>query len=230
METLGTCENKIYDNKETDNFLSLFYGEISNRLVLDIGCGTGHLGAYLARRNNQVFGITLSELEAIKARERLSKVLVEDIEQAQTLPYPKKHFDVVIFADSLEHFRSPEAILNKIRPYLKDDALLITSIPNIANFKIRFGLMFGRFNYEKDGILDNTHLRFFTLKTAKELISNAGFLVEQVKFTNWNWQFPKSVRRLIDFCEWEIRHKITKLRPTFFATQFVIYARNVPSG
>ena len=89
---------------------------------------------------------------------------------------------------------------------------------------VRFNLLRGRFDYVREGILDNTHLRFYTYHTARNLITSTGYSIVDVKFTNWNWHFPKPVQTIFAFCEWEIRQRMTKWWPGLFATQFVIYA------
>lgn len=222
----GSCENKVYDhNDDANKVFPNFYGKIFNKCVLDIGCGTGHLGSFLKRNNNDVYGLTISEEEANEARKKMNEVIVGDIERMDSLPFPNQNFDVIIFADSLEHFANPLKVLQRVMPLLKPDGLLITSIPNIANFKIRMRLLAGNFDYEHEGILDNTHLRFFTLKTARNLITDSGFQVLNIKFTNWNWTFPRIIQQLFFFCEWEIRDRMTRWWPNLFATQFVIYAR-----
>ena len=192
--------------------------------VLDVGCGDGSLGAALTSLGNACYGITISECEAAIARQQMAQVQVLDIESADVLPYPEQSFDVVIFADVLEHLRCPGKVLNLVKPYLKPGGMVVASIPNVAHISVRWGLLRGRFHYAPSGILDETHLRFYTLKTAKALIESAGYLIREVRFRQEEWIFPRAIRRALWFCEWEIRHLPLKLWPGLFSVQFVIYA------
>lgn len=221
----ASCEKKVYDTGTSCwKLFSLFYGALSNKRILDVGCGAGNLGEFLSQKNNECYGITISEEEAKLAKNRMVDVIVGDLENITEFPFPKNFFDVVIFGDVLEHLKEPSRVLDLIKFNLKPGALLIASIPNVVNIVVRFKLLMGKFDYEKEGILDNTHLRFFTFRTAKDLISNAGYQVKEVKYTNWNWRFPKVIQKLISFYEWEIREHMTRRWPGLFATQFVIYA------
>lgn len=222
METL-LCQDKIYDNEPI--FPSHFYGEIANSRILDVGCGTGNRGKFLKRQGNECFGITISGREAEIAQKELDGVIVTDVEITTSLPFDEDFFDTIIFADVLEHLRNPEHILTLVKQYLKPGGKIIASIPNVANFVVRMNLLRGRFDYEQTGILDNTHIRFYTLKTARSLLTSAGYEILDTKFTNWNWSFPKWITRPFNFCEWEIREQMTRWWPAFFATQFVFYAK-----
>jgi len=216
------CEQKVYGNV-LNSFCHLFR-DIRNKRVLDIGCGNGSLGAYLEAAGNECYGITVSKKEAQMAKTQIHSVQQMDIEQVNALPFSDNYFDVVLFTDVLEHLRDPQRVLNLVKPYLKSEALVIASIPNVANVKVRSGLFFGKFDYEQVGILDETHLRFYTLKSAKSLVQNACYAVQHIRFTNWNWNLPKWIRKCFSFCEWEIRDRMTRWFPGLFATQFVIYA------
>ena len=218
----GDCKDKIYDGEPA--VVDFYYSNIVGRRVLDVGCGTGNLCRALATKGNECYGITISEQEAVQARAKLRQVIVGDLETMEALPFPEQFFDVVIFADVLEHLKNPARTLQLVKPYLKPGARLIASIPNIANFVIRFNLLCGRFEYTREGILDNTHLRFFTLGTAQELITLAGYRVEGIKFTHSNWRFPKLMGMQLVPYEWEIQTRIARWWPGPFATQFVIYA------
>ncbi|MBI1756927.1 MAG: methyltransferase domain-containing protein, partial [Fimbriimonas ginsengisoli] len=89
-------------------------------------------------------------------------MLVGDVEQMDPLPLPARHFDCVIFGDTLEHLKEPEALLRRLRRHVKRDGLLIANVPNIAHWSVIVELLQGRFPYAEAGLLDRTHLRFFT--------------------------------------------------------------------
>jgi len=88
-----------------------------------------------------------------------------------------KRFDRVLLLDVLEHLRSPERILDECHRVLKPEGRIIVSLPNVANIAVRLALFAGRFDYQERGILDRTHLRFFTRKTARRLLESAGYAI-----------------------------------------------------
>ncbi len=224
MRTL-LCSQKVYDNEPV--LPSRCYGEITNSRVLDIGCGTGNLGKFLKQQGNQCFGITVSGEEAEMARKKLDGVAVVDVEIAEALPFQKEYFDVIILADVLEHLRDPVHILKLVKQYLRPSGWLIVSIPNVANLIIRINLLRGRFDYDRVGILDSTHLRFYTMKSACSLLTSTGYEIKETKFTNTNWRFPKWIAKPLCSYEWEIRERMTRWWPSLLATQFVFYAKAV---
>lgn len=134
------------------------------------------LAREMKKNGNTVWGIEIDPEQAEKARDVCEKVLVGNIENVE-FDIPEKIFDVIVFADVLEHLRKPEDVLLKMRRLLKDDGFMVISLPNIAHISMRKNLFFGSFDYGELGILDRTHLRFFTLKTAQELIRGCGFKI-----------------------------------------------------
>jgi methionine biosynthesis protein MetW len=157
--------------------------------VLDVGCGTGRLGEKLRlEKKCYVVGVEADDQAASLAKQRLDDVIVVDIETLNAFPYPEKYFDVIIFADVLEHLRFPMKALTFFGKYLKDDGNAIASIPNIANWTVRLKLLFGKWDYKEHGLLDKTHIKFFTLNTAKKLIEDSGFKIVSLKCTSgWGW-------------------------------------------
>ncbi len=94
-----------------------------------------------------------------------------------------KRFDRVLLLDILEHLKNASLLLEQCKQVVKPDGYLVVSLPNIANISVRLELLFGRFNYTERGILDKTHLRFFTRKTARRFLENAGYRIVQEKET-----------------------------------------------
>jgi 2-polyprenyl-3-methyl-5-hydroxy-6-metoxy-1,4-benzoquinol methylase len=155
----------------------------SNQEVLDIGAGEGFFASELAANGNRVSGIDnrLSPAETAP----FEHYFTADLEQGITGVIQQlggKRFDRVLLLDVLEHLRKPEVILRQTHEVLKRDGLLIVSLPNIANLYIRLMLLLGRFDYSERGILDKTHLRFFTRKTARRLLESNGYsIVEEAE-------------------------------------------------
>ena len=153
----------------------------SNNKILDVGCGTGLLGQEIKKKENYIYGIDISKPQLKIAAKTLDRVRCIDVKEKKIdLP---KDFDIIVFSDILEHLKEPLSSLIKFRKYLKKSGRIIVSIPNVACYNMRFNLLLGRFNYKDYGILDNTHLKFFTKKTAKKLIEDAGFKIIKVDTT-----------------------------------------------
>jgi 2-polyprenyl-3-methyl-5-hydroxy-6-metoxy-1,4-benzoquinol methylase len=148
-----------------------------NKRVLDIGCATGYLGEALKKIGCEVIGIEIDEEAARIARTKIHDVIIADVESINHLPYPDGYFNVHIYGDILEHLKRPDLVLLRFRKYLSNDGRVIASIPNVANWVIRLNLLRGRFQYSDIGILDKTHLRFFTVESIKQLFESAGYKI-----------------------------------------------------
>jgi 2-polyprenyl-3-methyl-5-hydroxy-6-metoxy-1,4-benzoquinol methylase len=145
--------------------------------VLDLGCGRARLGLEVERLGYTVAGIDNNPVACATARTRISEVVELDFMKldAVAAALNGRQFDWIMAADVLEHSAEPQAALRFYRRFLKPDGRLIVSLPNVAVWDNRFRLLFGRFDYRDSGVMDRTHLRFFTFRTARELIIEAGF-------------------------------------------------------
>ncbi len=152
------------------------------RRVLDVGCGAGGLGRALKRRApREVVGIELNPAAAAAARRHLDEVLEADLDHLDALPWAEASFDCIVCADVLEHLRDPGRALAVLRRYLAPGGLLIASLPNVRHASVLLPLLVeGRWRYQEEGILDRTHLRFFTLEEIPALFEAAGFTVQGI--------------------------------------------------
>ncbi len=157
----------------------------SARRVLDVGCGAGGLGLLLKRRLDcHVTGIEVHAAAAAVARTNLDRVLELDLEQATALPCAPGEFDCIVCADVLEHLRWPARVLEGLRSYLAPSGVLIASIPNVRHAQVVIPLVLGgRWEYRDAGVLDRTHLRFFTPIEIGRLLREAGFSVHSAHAT-----------------------------------------------
>jgi SAM-dependent methyltransferase len=144
--------------------------------VLDVGFGAGHLARRIRPRCHYLAGIELDPEAALEGAAYFDDPLVDDVVHGLAGPW-KEPFDVVVAGDVLEHLPEPERALALFRPLLKPDGLLLVSLPNVANVTVRLGLLVGRFPATDRGILDRTHLRFYTRRTGRELLARSGFRV-----------------------------------------------------
>jgi O-antigen biosynthesis protein len=149
----------------------------SARAVLDVGCGAGRLGVTLkARQECTVVGVEYDEEAAARARERLDRVWVGDVEREEP-DFPPASFDVVVCGDVLEHLRAPERLLRQIREWLRPDGCVVASVPNVRHHSVVRALLEGNWTYESAGLLDHDHVRFFTRREVEKLFFRAGFTV-----------------------------------------------------
>lgn len=151
------------------------------RVILDVGCGRGIMASQLkAKRSAEVWGVEIVAEAAEDAAKRLDKVISASVEEA--LPQlPDNYFDVIIFADVLEHLVDPYTVLEQIREKLKPGGIVTASIPNIRHWSIFIELFEGRWVYRKEGLMDSTHLRFFTRSTIVDMFQKAGLVVQDLK-------------------------------------------------
>lgn len=143
---------------------------------LDIGCASGLLGRALKQINpaRKVYGIEFVENVAREAEKNLDRVACADIE-SDPFPFPDERFDVISFGDVLEHLREPWDVLAKFMPYLEDSGILVCNVPNVGHWSVILELLQGKFEYQDSGLLDRTHLRFFTLMSFREMLGRVGF-------------------------------------------------------
>ncbi|MDZ7372101.1 MAG: class I SAM-dependent methyltransferase [candidate division KSB1 bacterium] len=167
---------KNYFNQIRHDALALLPVEFLPKTVLDVGCGEGNTAAYLKEKfGAEVTGIEINAEAAAVARKKLDHLLQGPVEKAYELP--KNHFDLILCLDVLEHLVDPWAVLKRLAGCLKPEGYLLISLPNIQNWRVLIDLAFGRWDYTDSGLMDRTHLRFFTERTAKEMISAASLRI-----------------------------------------------------
>jgi len=171
-----------YQHEDINNAIAGLFAEAKNNenktgTVLDVGCGRGRLGLEIETLGFRVTGIDDSSVACETARTRLSEVielnLMDFAKVAQILG--ERRFDWLMMADVLEHLPYPEKALEFYKQYLAPGGRLMVSLPNAVVWDNRLRIMLGRFDYRDSGTMDRTHLRFFTFRSARELVENAGF-------------------------------------------------------
>ena len=162
-------------NTSTAKFIQLIG---PRKRVLEVGCANGRLSAYLTQELDcEVIGIEMN-LEAVRRAElRGTSVINADVEK-DALDRVTGLFDVITFGDVLEHLRSPGAVLLRCKDRLAENGFVLVSIPNVAHYRVRLDLLRGRFDYQPTGLMDRTHLRFFTLRSARQLLIDAGYTIQ----------------------------------------------------
>jgi SAM-dependent methyltransferase len=156
---------------------SLLHGvPATARRILEVGCGEGNLGARLknAHPERTVFGIEREPAIASRASKQLDEVFTLDV-QAEDPPIESGTIDCIVYGDVLEHLLAPDEILTRYRKFLSPEGTILCSIPNVQHHSLLEALLKGDFQYTSEGLLDATHLRFFTYSTIVKLLLDCGF-------------------------------------------------------
>ncbi|MCU1362184.1 MAG: methyltransferase protein [Acidimicrobiaceae bacterium] len=152
-----------------------------NKRVLEAGCASGHVSEKLSAQGCTVVGIELDASVVDPARQWLERVIVGNLDD----PSPWREldeelFDVVLFGDVLEHLRDPLSTLRESLKYLTPSGIVVISVPNIAHADVKIALINGRFPYSDDGLLDRTHISFFTKESLLKLVKDAGLIEVEI--------------------------------------------------
>jgi SAM-dependent methyltransferase len=145
--------------------------------ILELGCADGFISRHLNERGCRVTGVEIDAEAAERARPWCEKVVIHDLNDLDWIQQVGSGFDTILCGDVLEHLVQPENILWHIQRLLAPRGRVIICLPNIAHIRVRLRLLFGKFEYDTGGVMDVTHLRFYTYKTACELIERSGFKI-----------------------------------------------------
>lgn len=185
----------------------------ANSKILELGCATGFMSEYFRDYLNcRVYGVDIDPAAVKLASKYTVKSLSCDLDQNDSWTKIKKigKFDVVFASAVLEHLKDPWSAVKHIHSVLKPGGVIIATIPNIAHWRMRLSLMQGNWDYQQYGILDNTHLKFFTYFTFQNLLKDAGFKIEKIAID------PAGGIKYFD--------PIAKHFPNFYAHQIAIKA------
>ena len=151
--------------------------------LLEVGCSSGALGREYKKNNPKCFykGLEIEESYAQLAKRHCDEVIVGDIELLnESFWINHSNIECWIFADVLEHLKDPWSCLKKIRKILPQNGSIVACIPNIQHWSLQVSISLGNFSYQDIGLLDRTHLRWFTRKTILEMFNDTGFEVQQI--------------------------------------------------
>jgi glycosyltransferase involved in cell wall biosynthesis len=173
-----------YEEKTADDSShGVVVGRLRDRAparVLDLGCGPGSVAAQLRALGHEVTGVDLDEHPDV--HDRVDRFVKADLDEGLP-PELGTGYDVVLAADVFEHLRRPERLLDELHDCLAPGGAIVASIPNFAHWYPRLRVLAGRFDYDRRGILDRGHLRFFTRRSFERLAEGAGYRVRRVDAT-----------------------------------------------
>ena len=215
--------NSSYVGERTDILELLPKG---TKKILDIGCSIGSLAEQLKAEDpsREITGIEQDQEMAKAARNKMDRVISADIEKIDLLEYLSlDYFDCIIFADVLEHLIDPWQVLKSITRFLKNDKVIIASIPNIRHYSSVGSLLFGGYwPYRERGINDKNHLRFFALANIKEMFLDAGLEIVTIRRKYRIIERPHYINKCSKFFA-------LPLIRDFITFQYLIVARKVQS-
>jgi 2-polyprenyl-3-methyl-5-hydroxy-6-metoxy-1,4-benzoquinol methylase len=186
--------------------------------VLEIGCASGALTEHIQALGCTVVGVERDPEAAEEARSFCERTLVGDIE-VMPLDLEASSFDFLLLIDVLEHLVDPKAALRRLLPFVRPSGRVVVALPNVAHWSVRLRLLFGRFEYEESGILDRTHLRWYTLATARMMLEEAGLkdleadIVPDVPVLRYK---PRLAR---------LNYEVARVLPNLFATESLFVGR-----
>lgn len=181
-------DQDIYEGKDPryfdgarEDFVDVLPVSIEAR-ILEIGCGNGNTGALaLAKKKCATYvGVELFESAARNAKTKLSSVIVGDVESIE-LPFDEEYFDVLILSEVLEHLIDPSKLLRRLNRFMKPGAIVLASSPNVSHYRVILMLLKGRWDLTDDGVMDRTHLRWFTPSSFAKMFESSGYHVAEVE-------------------------------------------------
>lgn len=196
--------------------------------LLDLGAAGGELGYALRDFFRRRVGFEYNVGRIADLRGRFDHIVIADLENTTRLP---AEVDAIVLADILEHLRDPASLLDLVRVSLAANGRLFVSVPNIANITVRLGLLLGIFEYRDRGILDETHLRFYTMRAIKRQIDRAGFRILSVRGSSIPVRLivPWMPNLLLRAGE-SVLARVTQMWRALFAYQIIIVAERKVSS
>lgn len=169
------------DPHSSHSLILSWLGEGRGRRVLDVGAADGLLSAGLTAQGWRVTGIERDPAAAEAGALHCERMVVADL--AREIPAGEGPFDVIVYGDVLEHLPEPLRVLVELNRWLLPGGFVVVSVPNVAHLAIRLLLLTGRFEYRDRGILDRTHLRFFTARSLRAFLADAGLAIARFTAT-----------------------------------------------
>jgi 2-polyprenyl-3-methyl-5-hydroxy-6-metoxy-1,4-benzoquinol methylase len=193
---MGDEKKPLYYFNIRDDLIRLIPPQAKS--ILEVGCAGGMTGKALREKGfKEIVGIEVNEEVTQTGRPYYDKLIVGDVEKI-SLPFEKEHFGCILYGDVLEHLLDPWLVLTNHHVFLKKGGTIVCSIPNIRHYRIIKKLVFkGEWEYTKKGIIDKTHLRFFTLDSIRRMLGKAGFEIKSIIKSSSGAYWLKLLNRLL---------------------------------
>lgn len=188
---MSNYTNNLFDPADKNNSWNQLYKYVpAGSSVLDVGCSSGNFGHVLINEKKcQVVGLDIDKDDVARAKKVLTKAFVRNIERDSVSDLGT--FDVIVFADVLEHLLDPIAALEKVKKLLKPKGRIVFSIPNMAHASVRIMLLKGFFEYTPIGVLDRTHLHYYDEVEVKHLFAEAKMKIAEISPVTWTYPHSK---------------------------------------
>ncbi|KKI00362.1 hypothetical protein EO95_13890 [Methanosarcina sp. 1.H.T.1A.1] len=215
----------MYNNKSCIYYSNIRWDIIDlipegDHKVLEVGCGAGNTLMKIKEVNKakEIYGVEINKESIQENIRNINKVAIGNVEQIDP-QFPEELFDFIIFGDVLEHLINPEEVLKKYLKYLKKNGIIIASIPNIKNYAVLFNLIIrDKFEYKDAGILDRTHLRFFTKREIINMFDRSNMHIIKIKL---KLNFPIKFRG--KYVHFDSENVIPG--SSFFTSQYIVCAK-----
>jgi len=225
VDTNLTYRAKLNDPYSSHSHIIAFAGAGNGQRLLDVGSAQGALAEQFQAAGFEVTCIEADPEWAELARPKCHQLIVADLDGP--LPQLPGLYDVIVYGDVLEHLKNPRAVFTGLNQALRPGGRIIVSIPNIVHLFVRLNVLVGRFEYMDRGILDRTHLRFFTLASFRRFLHEAGLQIEQLAVTPVPLPLIVPLRyhgRCLRAIHW-LNAACARIWKTMFGYQFVVVAR-----
>lgn len=202
----------------------------TGKKVVDFGCWTGFVARELKKRGCYVTGIEIDPEAAEEARSVCDRVIVADLDTIDlAAALQGEEYDVGLFGDVIEHLKEPARLLAQMRDMLSSGGCIVVSVPNIAHASIRLMLLQGRFDYADTGILDDTHLKYYTRRSIGDLLEACGYIVDVMSWTE-NRVSEKDLHAVIDPLKLANLEKVVEEFSTWEAVAFQYLIKAFPAS
>lgn len=225
----GTRYRLHQDPRSSHQLIAGLVRELGRGPILDVGAAQGLLGRLLSGSGLTIDAVEPTPEWALACRPYYRHVLASSIEQAA---FAEEKYEIIVCADVLEHTVDPQAVITRLQSAAAFDGLFIVSLPNIAHLAIRLLLLAGKFPMMERGILDRTHLHFYTRDTAAQMLEGAGLRIRRVAATSvpldelWKGGQGNPLFRLMT----KLQHLLVALFPRLFAFQFIFLSERAPTA
>lgn len=210
-----------FNNRKFESHMLVLSSISKGSKVLEIGCATGYFSKELVKRNCEVWGVEIDKKAAKIAKRYLKEIFIGDVDDIGESTFRKNFFDYILLQDVLEHIVYPEKVMRKIKPYLKNGGKIIISTPNFSHISILLSLFTGDFYYNDKGLMDKTHVHFFTEKSLKKMLQEEGFKITKIDYSADFGQIP-FLGRYLRYLPKIFQYKITRTFNKFLAVQIIL--------